>query len=264
MTGVAPDWLTARPIAHRGLHDAAAGLVENTLSAATAAIGHGYAIECDVQVSADGEAFVFHDFETDRLTTGHGRLDAMSAEAVTSLGMRATRDPIATFARFLAHVGTRVPVICEIKSGFNRDLRLATRVAETAATYAGPLALKSFDPVVMAHLQENRSRFGLEHVPLGMIAKAAYDDHKAEWAHLPALEKIALSQLLHIADTRPEFLAYGANDLPHAVPLRCRTELGLPVLAWTLRDPTQEPLVRPWADQIIFEGWRPAPAFAGS
>ena len=26
----APEWLTARPIAHRGLHDAAGGLIENT------------------------------------------------------------------------------------------------------------------------------------------------------------------------------------------------------------------------------------------
>ena len=33
-----PDWLTARPIAHRGLHDAGAGVPENTLPAFEAAI----------------------------------------------------------------------------------------------------------------------------------------------------------------------------------------------------------------------------------
>ena len=54
------DWLTARPIAHRGLHDAS-GAIENTASAFTAAIGGGYGIECDLQVSADGEAMVHHD-----------------------------------------------------------------------------------------------------------------------------------------------------------------------------------------------------------
>ena len=69
-----PAWLTARPIAHRGLHDAANGVVENTLAAAEAAIRAGFAIECDVQLSADGEAFVFHDETLDRLTDASGAL----------------------------------------------------------------------------------------------------------------------------------------------------------------------------------------------
>ena len=52
--------LTARPIAHRGLHDAASGIIENTPSAVGAAIAQGYGIEVDIQRSADGEAMVFH------------------------------------------------------------------------------------------------------------------------------------------------------------------------------------------------------------
>ena len=61
-------WLVARPIAHRGLHDAAKGIIENSLAAARAAIAGNYAIECDAQLSADGEAVVFHDDTLDRLT----------------------------------------------------------------------------------------------------------------------------------------------------------------------------------------------------
>ncbi|MGC1863882.1 MAG: glycerophosphodiester phosphodiesterase family protein, partial [Methylocystis sp.] len=56
------SWLIERPIAHRGLHDAANGIVENSLAAARAAVAGNYAIECDVQLSADGEAVVFHDY----------------------------------------------------------------------------------------------------------------------------------------------------------------------------------------------------------
>ena len=62
----APDWLVARPIAHRGLHDRAGGILENTLSAAEAAIARGFAIECDVQDTSDGDAVVFHDHTLDR------------------------------------------------------------------------------------------------------------------------------------------------------------------------------------------------------
>jgi glycerophosphoryl diester phosphodiesterase len=72
-------WLTARPIAHRGLHNAAAGVIENTAGAFTAAMAGSYAIECDLQISADGEAMVHHDDALGRRTEGNGRLTALSA-----------------------------------------------------------------------------------------------------------------------------------------------------------------------------------------
>ena len=78
----APPWLTERPIAHRGLHDSASGVIENTLRAAEAAIAGGFAIECDVQLSADGEVFVFHDETLDRLTDAPGPLSALSAAEI--------------------------------------------------------------------------------------------------------------------------------------------------------------------------------------
>ena len=84
------DWLTARPIAHRGLHDAAAGVIENTASAFKAALRHGYGIECDLQISADGEAMVHHDDALGRLTEGEGRLAEMSATALMRCASRRT------------------------------------------------------------------------------------------------------------------------------------------------------------------------------
>ena len=76
------NWLTARPIAHRGLHDAAAGVIENTPSAFAAAIAGNYGIECDLQISADGDAMVHHDDVLGRLTEGTGRLAGMTATAL--------------------------------------------------------------------------------------------------------------------------------------------------------------------------------------
>src|SRR5260221_4989458 len=68
----APDWLTARPVAHRGLHDAARGILENMPAAAQAAVDGNFAIECDIQLTADGEAMVHHDDALGRLTDGSG------------------------------------------------------------------------------------------------------------------------------------------------------------------------------------------------
>jgi glycerophosphoryl diester phosphodiesterase len=72
------DGLFDRPIAHRGLHRAHDGIVENTESAFAAAIAGHYAIECDVQLSSDGEAMVFHDDRLERLTESSGPVAARS------------------------------------------------------------------------------------------------------------------------------------------------------------------------------------------
>src|SRR6266852_81994 len=86
------DWLTARPVAHRGLHDAADGVIENTPAAFTAAVAASYAIECDLQITADGEAMVHHDDTLGRLTQGSSRLDATTSAELRRVAFKATAD----------------------------------------------------------------------------------------------------------------------------------------------------------------------------
>ena len=84
----APAWLTQRPIAHRGLHDAVRGVIENTLGAAHAAMAAGFAIEFDIQMSLDGESIVFHDETLDRLTDASGPLSAMRAAEIAKVRIK--------------------------------------------------------------------------------------------------------------------------------------------------------------------------------
>jgi glycerophosphoryl diester phosphodiesterase len=86
------EWLTARPVAHRGLHDATRGIIENTPSAVTAAVAGGYGIEVDLQITADGEAMVHHDDALGRLTDGTGNLASMSTAALKQVPFKATTD----------------------------------------------------------------------------------------------------------------------------------------------------------------------------
>jgi len=74
---------------------------------------------------------------------------------------------------------------------------------------------------------------------------------------LPVGEKHRMAWLLHIIRTRPQFLAYAVRDLPAAVPLIARAIFRLPLLTWTVRNEADRARGVRWADQIIFEGWRP-------
>src|SRR5947209_18092167 len=119
------EWLTARPIAHRGLHDAPSGVIENTPSAFRAAVAGGYGIECDLQISADGEAMVYHDDALGRLSDGKGRLDAMTAAELKRVPFRATADRMMTLGELCDFVAGRATLLLELKSPLAADRRLA-------------------------------------------------------------------------------------------------------------------------------------------
>jgi glycerophosphoryl diester phosphodiesterase len=250
----APAWLTAQPIAHRGLHNIANGVVENTLAAASAAAARALSIECDVQASADGEAMVFHDETLDRLTLSTGLLSQMSRRQIENIRFRVGSERIPTFHEFLARISGRTPIICEIKSGFDGDMRLADRVAEIAAGYDGPLALKSFDPAIPAHFRRASAPPGPpgRPCPLGIVAEASYEGDY--WRALSAEQKASCANFLHFQRTSPDFLSFCVDDLPHSTPFLLRALCSMPVMAWTVRTKAQQRLAARWADQMIFEG----------
>jgi glycerophosphoryl diester phosphodiesterase len=100
------DWLTARPVAHRGLHDPNNGIIENTASAIRAAVDANYAIEVDLQLTADGEAMVHHDDALGRLTQGTGRLGAMNASELKRVAFKQTGDRMLTLGDLCETVAT--------------------------------------------------------------------------------------------------------------------------------------------------------------
>ena len=120
----APDWLTARPVAHRGLHDISRGIVENMPAAAQAAIAGHFAIECDIQLTADGEAMVHHDDELGRLTEGSGALLAKTAAELKAIHFKNTAERMMTLSDLCNLVAGRVPLVLEVKSHFNGDRKL--------------------------------------------------------------------------------------------------------------------------------------------
>jgi glycerophosphoryl diester phosphodiesterase len=237
------DWLTARPVAHRGLHDAATGVIENTPSAVSAAVAAGYAIEVDLQITADNEAMVHHDDVLGRLTDGDGRLAAMPAAELKRVAFKATSDRMMTLSDLLDLVAGRSALFLELKSRFDKDLRLTRRVAEVVRRYTGPVAAMSFDPYPAHALRDL-----VPDLPRGIVAQR----HSEEEG-----DHDKLGYLMHGVQSRPDFIAYYVKDLPCPLPFLTRQVLRLPLLTWTVRTPEDRARAARYADQMIFEGFRP-------
>lgn len=244
------DWLTARPIAHRGLHDEAHGVIENTPSAVRAAIAGNYGIEVDLQITADGEAMVQHDDVLGRLTDGEGRLDAMTAAELKRVAFRGSADRMMTLGELCDLVAGRITMLLELKSRFDGDGRLPARVASVLGGYHGPVGPMSFDPMQLAALRRDAPQ-----LVSGVIA-AKYRPHPY-WDLMQPWTRKTMAYLLPAISARPQFVAYSVSDLPALAPLAARHILGLPLLTWAVRTPAEREAAARWADQMIFEGFRP-------
>lgn len=245
-----PAAFLSRPIAHRGLHDRAGGVVENSRAAAEAAIAAGYGIELDVGMSADGEAMVFHDEEMLRLTGAPGLISDYDAAALGGIALLGAAETVPTLAEFLALVAGRAPLLIEVKDqdgalgpGVGR---LEARVAELLAGYDGPAALMSFNPhsvAALATLAPDRPRG---------LTTCSFED--ADWS-LPDYRRAELAALADAERTGSAFISHDHHDLANPAVARLKAE-GLPVLTWTIRSPAEEAAARRVADNITFEGYR--------
>jgi hypothetical protein len=127
---------------------------------------------------------------------------------------------------------------------------LPARVAQVLTAYTGPAAPMSFDP-----RQLNALRQKAPNTVRGIIA-AKYRPHPY-WDLMPAWMRHGMGYLLTALTARPQFVAYAVADLPALAPLFARHVLSMPLLTWAVRTQAERERAAHWADQMIFEGFRP-------
>ena len=239
-------WLK-RPIAHRGLHDAAKGIVENSASSVRAAMGAGFAVEVDLECAASHMPVVFHDATLDRLTSETGPVATREAEALSRIPLRNSTDCILSLPALLALVNGHVPLVLEVKSTWARDGKFEANIANMLASYKGPVAVMSFDPYSVAAFRQVAPL-----IPRGLVAER-FDDQRY-WSHLTTWQRLAMRNLLTSAIARPHFIAYDIRALPALAPLIAWALFGLPLITWTVRTKDERERALRYADAMIFEG----------
>jgi glycerophosphoryl diester phosphodiesterase len=243
--GEAWERLFAPAVAHRGLWRPD-GAPENSLAAFQAACAAGYGIELDVQLSADGEAMVFHDEDLERMTGVPGRFSDRTAAELSELRLKGSDERIPTLTETLALVGRRAMVHVELKTPFGHVGPLEQRVHEILIDHAGPVCVIGFNPYSHAWFAE---RF-----PGVLRGLDSYSYKKAP--HMAEAQRASFAALEHVAIAKPHFLALSVDMLPGELAAKHRAK-GLPIVAWTVRSADQWAGLRDACDNVIFEGFCP-------
>jgi len=248
-----PKAFLKAPIAHRGFHNLAAGIPENSLASFQAAIDAGYGIELDVQATKDADAMVFHDYDMKRLTGTAGPIqmcDLAEAQARTLLG---NDEPVPTFSEVLDFVAGRVPLLIEIKDQHGAmgpvDGRLERAVVEALKGYPGDVALMSFNPHSVAVLAE-----AAPVIPRGITTENWQGE---EEQLIPEKRREELVNIEDYDRVGASFISHQASDLtrPRVAELKAA---GANILCWTIKSAAQEAEARKVAENVTFEGYVPA------
>lgn len=226
------EWITTRPIAHRGLHRGTA-VPENSLAAFEAAIAAHHPIELDVQLLADGHLVVFHDRDLKRLTGQKGRIADQSLGTLQQFRLYDTDQVIPSLAEALACIDGRVPLLIELKN----EKKVGSpeqALLKTLAGYRGEFAVQSFNP---------RSLQWFRH--------QAPDIVRGQLATKP--QQFLRSTLLLTWASAPQFISYNVKALPTLPTTLARQYFNLPLLAWTVRSRADCDRACQHADNYIFD-----------
>jgi len=238
------DWLVRAPFAHRGLFGPDTG-PENSLPAFAAAVEHGFGIECDVRLLADGSVVVFHDRDTLRLTGRPGVMADVRATDLAALFLGDSREHPPLLPDVLALVAGKVPLYVELKTDGRPAAPLVRRVLACLAGYTGPCCLASFDPRALAWVAR------LDSLRIRCLIATDFAGEA-----MPGWKRFVYRNLLHAGLARPHCIAYDARALP-CLAVTVARRIGLPVLVWTVRTREDRKKALRLGDNIVFEGWIP-------
>ena len=231
------NWMTARPIAHRGFHDAGNAIYENTLSSCKAAIDRGFNIEIDLHPSKDKIPVVFHDPSLKRMCNDDRNIRQMNIAELQKINIGDSQDHIASLDELLNLVDGKVGIIMELKGVLGEDDGFVESVGNSLKNYAGPVAMMSF----FHWLLKDARKLGMK-VPLGLTAMAGdnmYTSHKSI-----------------TNDCQLDFVSYSYEDLSCKFVREIR-ESQLPTICWTIKSPQDMHQSLQYCDQVTFEGFNP-------
>ncbi len=227
------NWLFSTPIAHRGLFDEE--YPENTTPAFLEAIKLGYAIEFDVQMTADKQLVIYHD---DNMLRGLGvdrDIRQVNYSEIEKLKPFNKEYPILLFSEFLKLVDGKVPLLIEIKNQIYPGIE--ELVIKELESYNGLFALESFNPNVIYRLSKLRPDY-----IMGVLCTR-------EPKTSSKILKSFMNNFWFKFYVPFDFLSVRVKDLP----INYKKIKKYNIITWTIKDEKDLKIAEKYAKNIIFE-----------
>ncbi len=238
--------------AHRGFHNLADNVPENSLTAFKKAVELGYGIELDIRETKDHEIVVFHDDSLKRMCNLDKLVEELTLAELKELKLLNTSEAIPTFSEVLELVKGRVPILVEYKAHLPGDecKDLCERANAILSDYEGSYCIESFNYKVLGWYKKNRPEILRGQLSMGMQCYEVALG-KAEAKKLPMLNRRMVTYLLGNFIGRPNFISYRYQDINWIVKLN--KLLGAKIACWTVNEKSiGENLLKEY-DSIIFE-----------
>ena len=235
--------------AHRGLHDLAQGIPENSLPAFRRAAGRGFGAELDVHLLADGSLAVFHDSDLRRMTGREGVIEELTAAALGEYKLGGTEETIPRLRDVLEiYERVKLPLVVELKSHAGNHNALAERAVAELDRFGAPHVVESFDPRCLLWLRCNRPE-----ILRGQLAQDFLRSPSGLGGRMDRL----MTDLAFNRFTKPHFVAYRFEDRGRPR-LRRMIRRGSPVVFyWTIRSRADMEAAEAEGARVIFEGFVP-------
>ena len=228
--------MLADKYAHRGYHDKPM-IPENSMAAFRRAIEHGWGVEFDVHLIADGSLVVFHDEELERETGVRGEIEDYDIINLSRLRLEGTDEKIPSFNEVLELFenmpgpdGKPCPLLIELKVARGNYKALVKAVCERLDTYSGDFVIESFDPRALIELKRIRPE-----IVRGQLVQNFISNPEG----LPIYQRVALTHMLFNPLTQPGFIAYRFSHGLKASAMKRLRKKGIQFASWTIRTETE-------------------------
>lgn len=242
------DRISKTIYAHRGLHDSARNIPENSMKAFRLAVMRNYGIELDLHLSADNTPVVIHD--TSLMRTANENIDIFNIRDrdIKKHCLENTEERIPFFREVINEVAGRVPLLIELKIDNNRYAELCEKTLELLRGYSGLYAIQSFDPRAVRYLKKHHPEV-MRGQLAGFLRKNGDDLD-------PALD-FGLRNLLTNFITKPHFIAYRVQDTGKLSMKLCRFLYKPLEFNWTCRKRKHHVIAHKNGAIPIFEDYIP-------
>ncbi len=236
------QWIQQEPIVHRGLWDQ--DVPENSLKAFKSAVDANYPIELDVQMTADKQFVVFHDWTMQRMC-GENKCVAKSVmKEIATCTLKSSQEHIPSLCDVLHMINGRVSIVIEMKNKEHERKIFVKELQRVLGTYKGIYALSSFDPFLV---KEAKRLFPQ------ILCGQNFSDYKNHGTFFGSVRKIVMYILWFVSWHDPDFFVCRASMLPHCWIVKRASKKNTPLLTWALGSTEDHQKLSHVVDNEIFD-----------